>query len=379
MSRILGDEIKSREAEETKLPINPVPLSKIAERTGFSMADVAFLAQLEESTVCRLWDDPTWLDRIKGRSLQAIIGVVPGVTEYVSQYTLANRRSTLAKSLENVGLQLNIQSMKHLVVDEHIPEQYISNALSAAVQVMERDTRKAAAHLVRFWGREQDFALSFLFKDANNNGLLVDTAPLIEASIQVIEELRQHSGSFHAMVSQANLMHHMTQATGDLYVDSSPDQLERSTAVSYRSSMMGLIMQSNDLRVVEQYNKTLDKSPLLSMVEQWAFPTYTHDTKTTPDFTLPRSLRLEQTTDELIREVNQYNDAYLYYLAHTAIPALIPKDYTFGLRVAELKTSIQKRLESCESAATREECAVLIKKLDADPTGKKGALIAEEW
>lgn len=143
------------------------------------MADVAFLAQLEESTIGRLWDDPNWLDRIKGKSLQAIISVVPGVTEYVSQYTLANRRSTLASSLENVDLQLNIKSMKHLVVDKRVPEQYISNALSAAVQVMQRDARKAAAYLARFWGREQDFALAFLFKDANDNGLLVNKNPLI--------------------------------------------------------------------------------------------------------------------------------------------------------------------------------------------------------
>lgn len=343
------------------------------------MADVAFLAQLEESTISRLWDDPNWLDRIKGRSLQAIISVVPGVTEYVSQYTLANRRSTLAKSLEDVGLQLNMQSMRHLVVDKHIPEQYISNALSAAVQVMQRDPRKSAAHLVRFWGRDQDFALGFLFKDSSNNGLLIETAPLIDASLQITEELGKHPGSFHATVAQANLMHHMTQATGDLYITSSPDQLERSSVVSYRSSMMGLIIQSNDRKVAEQYDKTLKRSPLLSMVEQWAFPTYTHDTKATSDFTLPRSLRLEQTTEELIREVNQYNDAYLYYLVHTGIPALIPKDRTFGLRVAELKASIQKRLESCGDAATRDECAALIQKLNTDPADKKGSFVAEEW
>lgn len=142
---------------------------------------------------------------------------------------------------------------------------------------------------------------------------------------------------------------------------------------------MGLIMQSNDPQVVKQYNKTLERSPLLSMVEQWAFPTYTHDTKATFDFTLPRSLRLEQTTDEIIREVNQYNDAYLYYLAHTAIPALLPKDPTFGLRVNELKDSIQKRLESCKDETIREECSVLIKKLDSDPADKKGVLVAEAW
>jgi hypothetical protein len=46
------------------------------------MSDVAFLAGLQESTVSRLWDSLDWLDRITGKSLQALIGTVPGVVEY---------------------------------------------------------------------------------------------------------------------------------------------------------------------------------------------------------------------------------------------------------------------------------------------------------
>ena len=38
------------------------------------MADVAFLAGLDENTVCRLGDDPDCLDRVKGRSLQVLVG-----------------------------------------------------------------------------------------------------------------------------------------------------------------------------------------------------------------------------------------------------------------------------------------------------------------
>ena len=52
--------------------VAPKPLARIAEASGFCMADVAYLAGLDESTVCRLWDDPEWLDRVKGRSLQAL-------------------------------------------------------------------------------------------------------------------------------------------------------------------------------------------------------------------------------------------------------------------------------------------------------------------
>ena len=57
----------------------PRPLSKVTEDAGFTMSDVAFVSSLDESTVSRLWDDPKWLDRISGRSLQALAASVPGV------------------------------------------------------------------------------------------------------------------------------------------------------------------------------------------------------------------------------------------------------------------------------------------------------------
>ena len=56
----------------------PQPLSKVTEDAGFTMSDVAFVSGLDESTVSRLWDDPRWLDRVSGRSLQSLAASVPG-------------------------------------------------------------------------------------------------------------------------------------------------------------------------------------------------------------------------------------------------------------------------------------------------------------
>jgi hypothetical protein len=159
------------------MPITPKPLADIAAESGFSMSDVAFLAGLDESTVCRLWEDPDWLDKIKGRSLQALISVLPGIAEYLFAYPLASRRSVLADELSQAGLEINRSSYRHLVREDGVPEQYLGNALSAALQIVRSDTRKAAAYLVRFWGREQDYALSFLFASPTNKGLLVDVEP----------------------------------------------------------------------------------------------------------------------------------------------------------------------------------------------------------
>lgn len=57
----------------------PRPLSKVTEEAGFTMSDVAFVSGLDESTVSRLWDDPSWLDRVSGKSLQSLAASVPGV------------------------------------------------------------------------------------------------------------------------------------------------------------------------------------------------------------------------------------------------------------------------------------------------------------
>ena len=56
---------------------DPLTLSEIAENAAFSMSDVAFIAGLEESTVYRLWENPGWLEKVSGRSLQALIATLP--------------------------------------------------------------------------------------------------------------------------------------------------------------------------------------------------------------------------------------------------------------------------------------------------------------
>ena len=73
----------------------PRPLSKVTEDAGFTMSDVAFVSGLDESTVSRLWDDPAWLDRVSGRSLQSLAASVPGVAEYFASHSVLARRNNL--------------------------------------------------------------------------------------------------------------------------------------------------------------------------------------------------------------------------------------------------------------------------------------------
>lgn len=107
---------------------------------------------------------------------------------------------------------------------------------------------------------------------------------MLNASRDVITTLGKYKTSFHAIVAHATLMHHVAKAKGELLTELAPSAIERHTALTYRSAMMGLILQSNDRQVASDYGRTVTQNPLLSMVEGWAFPTYTHDAKPTPDF-----------------------------------------------------------------------------------------------
>src|SRR5947199_494387 len=90
----------------------PLPLSKVTEDAGFTMSDVAFVSGLDESTVSRLWDDPDWLDRVSGKSLQSLAASVPGVAEYFASHSVLVRRNTLVSQLEADGLPVNRSALR---------------------------------------------------------------------------------------------------------------------------------------------------------------------------------------------------------------------------------------------------------------------------
>jgi hypothetical protein len=116
----------------------PHSLAKVTEDAGFTMSDVAFVSGLDESTISRLWDDPHWLDRVKGCSLQALVASVPGVAEYFASHSVLTRRNELISQLEAEGLQINHQAL-HLSNTQRVPHQYLINALEAAVSIMRGD------------------------------------------------------------------------------------------------------------------------------------------------------------------------------------------------------------------------------------------------
>jgi hypothetical protein len=109
-----------------------------------------------------------------------------------------------------------------------------------------------------------------------------------------------------------------------------------------------LIIETDNMDIADQYAKEVATTSLLSLIEVWAFPTYTRDAKPTADFSLPPSLLLRRTAAEILRELATYNDAYFYYLVTTALPLILQRDPTFGLRAPELTTLIEARMSSAK-------------------------------
>ncbi len=303
-------------------PAEPAALADIAADAGLSLSDVAFTAGLDESTISRLWTDPGWLDRVTGSSLQRMIASVPGVAEYVTAYSLASRLSRLAAELA--------------------------------------DDAKVASYLARFWGRDQDRALERLFSDGEDR-LLIRPGRLLSASAELAPRLRRPAYSFHAILAGAVLAHHATRTAPDA-LNLAPS-LDRQEAMSLRSNVMGVLIGHDDFDLALRYGRMVAKSPVLTVVEDWAFPTYTRDVRPEPGFTLPRSLLLRNTAAEVVREIGCYGGAYVHYLLSVYLPRALARDPTFGLALPALGAAIRQRLDRDGDPALRAVCGRTLRDL----------------
>ncbi len=318
-------------------PDEPAALSEIAADAGLSLSDVAFIAELDESTVSRLWADPRWLDRVTGASLQRMIASVPGVAEYVTAYSLASRLARLIADLADEGLDVD-QAALDACRAEGVPAPYIANALQAAVHTVRGDAAKAVSYMARFWGRDQDRALERLFS-AGPGRLLADPGRLLDASAE------------------------LAGRAAPAVLDLTPVR-DRQEAMSLRSSAMGTLIGHNDLDLALRYERMVARSPVLIVVEEWAFPTYTRDARPEPGFTLSRSLLLRNTAAEVIREIGCYSDAYVHYLLTVYVPLALARDPTFGLALARLKTALRRRLDQDADPRLHALCEQTLRRLE---------------
>ena len=338
----------------------PRSLSEIAGELGLNMSDVAMFSGLDESTVSRLWDNFGWLDRISGRSLQSLMSSIPGIAEYSMSHSLRRRRDMLVTDLHDEGLTVDLTAVEKAPV----AQQYVLNALEAALHIMRGNAgQQVSSYLARFWGREPDAALSVLYSTEPGEGLLENPRALVESSVDLAPRLGRKTYSFHSILALNILTHQVSKVTRVLDTDLDPQGAGRQDAFMMRGVVMGALIGSDDTELAEKYHRKLERTPIFTALEEWSFPTYTRDSRITSDFTLPSSLLLRNTAREVLREIAAYNDAYLYYLVTTYIPLGLQRDPTFGGRLDDLVSALERRAVECGERRIRDACVRLVKRL----------------
>ncbi|WP_067793643.1 hypothetical protein [Actinomadura formosensis] len=338
----------------------PKSLSDITRDMGLNMSDVAAFSGLDESTIFRLWDNVEWLDRVSGRSLQSLMSSVPGIAEYSMAHAVRKRRDGLVDNLHREGLAVDLGALENSTV----PQQHLLNALEAALHIVRgQATQKTSSFIARFWGRDQDRALSALYSTDAGHGLLVDPQKLFDSSVDLAPRLNRKTYSFHSILALNILTHQVSKVTGTLETDLGFEVPGRQAAFMMRGVVMGTLIGSNDFELAERYRRELDATPVYAALEEWAFPTYTRDGRISSDFTLPSSLSLRNTATEVLREIAVYNDAYLYYLVSTYIPLALKRDPAFGGKITELIQALELRGADCQDRRTRQACNTLVRRL----------------
>ncbi|QIS17006.1 hypothetical protein [Nocardia terpenica] len=337
--------------------MRPQTLGRLAEDGVLSMADVSYLAKVSPSTLSRLWNDDSWLERVSGATLQQLIGVVPGLAEYVTLRSYANRLTTAARACGEAGIPVRVEGLRELLA-AGCSAHHVSTALEAAHSVMRLDVRAAVLNLSHCWGNTRDAALEALF--VGPGGLLIDPHPLIAKAMHLVDILVRDTNSLHATMGYGILVHKLTKLTGAVPADVSPAARKRSSAFTYRSGVIGILLHDDDVDAAEAYRRSLDSNPLLRRNELWSMATYCSDIPPTLDFSLPTKGILWRTTTEIVQDIRGRNDAYLHYLLTAAIPVMLEHDPTFGQKRPLLVETVRDRLDRDADRRTRRAGSALV-------------------
>jgi hypothetical protein len=337
-------------------PRKPHPtLGDLIQPSGLTAADVAFLANLQESTVSRYWSDPDWSDKISGKGLKALMAVIPGLGEHLQRSAIDQRLQQLTVELDTHGLTVNPTALNDAITSGTAVE-HLTSALQAAARIMDGDSRAVTGHLARVFGRDQDQALGHLF-----HGLIVNPTPLLDAATGIADQLRSKR-SAHAFMSVATIQHHTARATGNPdYGDYTCNTNQR--AFMHRSTCIGLILATDDHDLVDRYADDIAHSTVATRIELWAMASYNRDIRPTGNFWLPKGVILTRTADEVLRELGAYNTAYSHYLARIFLPAALELDPTFGGRRHALATALLDRRAQIDDNQTSAHIARLLERI----------------
>ena len=274
-------------------------------------------------------------------------------------HAIRKRRDVLVNDLHGEGLTVNMGVLERVGCPAAAPAERLRGG---AAHRPRRGDAETSSFIARFWGREQDRALSAVFSPTRRTASCRPAA-LFESSIDLAPRLNRKTYSFHSILALNILTHQVSKVTGAPETDLGFEVPGRQSAFMMRGVVMGSLIGSNDIELAERYRRELDSTPVYAALEEWSFPTYTRDGRISSDFTLPSSLSLRNTATEVLREIAEYNDAYVYYLVSTYIPLALQRDPAFGGKLTELIRAVESRGADCRDKRIRQTCNTLVRQL----------------
>lgn len=337
-------------------------LATLAESAGYKTASLAAAADVDFSTVNRHWQQLEWPAKARGDLIVQLVGIIPGLDDYIREYAL-NRHirkietDFLRLEESNPALKLDGDRLRAALARADVAPQYVLVSLRFIGEILRPDAavayEKTTDLLQAFWGQEQTRALQSVVGSAKEPGIVVGKT-VVPASVQFLRWSVSQPVSSRRLFAELHLTHHIAKARGDTAL---PPGLERTKlpnnqrvhfALRERSRVMGVIRHQDNFETALQYSSFVQRDEISQRAELWAFLSWSGDIPNATDrIAVPESLSMTRTADAVIRQVDSYNEAYVWYLLTTFVPLAVTEvDPDFGGRLPQLREVVQKRLDN---------------------------------
>lgn len=351
----------------------PVLLADLAREAGYNSASLAENCAMDKSTVSRMWTDPDWINSMNPQTYLQLIGLIPGVAEHIEKHALNLRYAQIAKTVRAKSAAMDLDKALDRLRDAGVSAQTAYSTVTAGVAILTGDLVESVAVLRPLWGRAQTYALDILYGDPSDES--PDAVELLDSSERLLTRLFQDRDcgamAFSRSVAMTHLSHHLAKH-GRFVSGLDSEKLTQSyrgakaqkLSFAARGAFIGRLRSNDDFEAALQYDRLVRGNYTALAVEQWAFPTWSGDLPNAANFEVPNFIPLSHTAPEVIREVREYNEAYVLYLLKTYIPlALERQDPQFGGRLSELKQSVAHRMERSNSRKLQKSGEALLEQI----------------
>ena len=351
-------------------------LSELARPAGFTQASLAAVTNIDRATISRHWSAHNWLQNMGLDTYMILCAYIPELADATPALAMS-RRKNFEANFGKHDLTVSREHIHRAINEFGIRWQFLQTGLDAAGFIMDENIPGAVRCLRTLWGQRQTAALDIVFGTHSSCRALTNSRGLIDAAVKMAESILASNQylPFPKAVAVAHLAHHTAKTGRYLSVVDFPGTAARATKTNQnigfvaRAATMGILRNTDDLDLVNKYKELVDEDGLVFQIEGWAFPSWSGDAEVGDSFELPRKTPLNKTATEVIREIREYNEAYVLYLVQTYIPlALEETDPTFGGQLGQLLPALDVRAETLTHKAVRDQCCQLAKEIRADIT-----------